>query len=200
MANKLIAVTGGIGSGKSSVLDVLKDDGYAVFSCDEEVNALYLDPAFKKQIFALFPSAKGKDGTADKKEIARLVFSDGEKRRALENLLHAETYARVLSRGRAAKTKDGLVFIEVPLLFETKGETLFDGVLVVLREKSARIKSVMERSGLSEEETLARIKNQVDYESFDKTTHTVLVNDGTLSSLREKVADAVGKFQSIQGD
>ena len=88
------------------------------------------------------------------------------------------------------------MFAEVPLLFEGGYQKDFDGVIVVLREKSARIGAVAVRDGLSEEEVERRIKNQFDYENKSIFEHTVLYNDGDLAKLREKVGSVLEKFEN----
>ena len=85
-------------------------------------------------------------------------------------------------------------FAEVPLLFEGRYESLFDEVIVVLRNKRDRIDSVCLRDGLTQKEIVDRMKNQFDYENKVIFEHTVLYNDGDLANLREKVGDVLEKI------
>jgi hypothetical protein len=91
----------------------------------------------------------------------------------------------------ANKAHTGLVFNEVHLLFESGLQGNYDGVIVVYRPLEDRINSVISRSGLPREEVLKRIKNQFNYENFDKTKHTVISNDGVLENLKRRVKEVL---------
>ena len=95
---------------------------------------------------------------------------------------------------KAALNSGGLVFNEVPLLFEGGFESLYDGVIVVVRNKEARIAAALARDKTDEKRVLARINNQIDYEKKDLTAYTLIENDGDLSSLSKKVRKVVEKF------
>ncbi|MGN1234761.1 MAG: dephospho-CoA kinase [Christensenellaceae bacterium] len=181
---KRIAITGGIGSGKSAAAAIIKEAGYPVFSADEEYASLLSDAGFVKKLDEEFSVAPG--GILDKKKLSSIVFSDREKLARLNQLSHPLVMERLLSKMTAP-----LSFAEVPLLFEGRFSALFDGVIVITRDKAQRIASVMQRSRLSEEEVLSRMKNQIDYESYDLSAHTVIKNDGTLEAFRQKVLCAI---------
>ncbi len=89
-----------------------------------------------------------------------------------------------------------LSFAEVPLLFEGGYERLFDAVLVVMRKKAARAAAVRKRSGLTEEETLARMASQFDYETLPAGC-TVLYNDGTLAELEKEVFSILQAYGTL---
>lgn len=186
LAQKIIAVTGGIGSGKSSVLEILSKNGYPVFSCDEILNDLYKDIKIKLQLKELFPtSVKGeKRLSVDRKTLSKLCFESLENRKKLENFTHPLILKKAIKKIK--KTKAPLCFLEVPLLFEGGFESLFDGVLVVVRDKKLRIESVKTRSNLTEREIIYRINAQIDYDKLDLSKYIVIVNDGNLDSLKEK--------------
>lgn len=188
--NIKIAITGGIGSGKSASLSILAELGYSVVSCDEITANLYKKNRIKKQIKKLFPSAvKGRFFLqVDKKEIARLVFSNKEKREKLNNFLTPIIFEKCLKQANKSR---GLVFVEVPLLFENNYQCFFDGVFVVLREKKTRIVSVKNRSSLTEEEVLLRIQSQIDYDNADLSQYTIIENKGDLKQLKKRLKQAV---------
>lgn len=186
----LIGLTGGIGSGKSTALDALKQQGYKTVSCDEITRALYRRRKTLKKLRGAFPSAiTGKFFLkADKKEIARIVFSDKEKYALLTDFLTKETYRIAMNRAKKLK---GTVIVEVPLLLESGLCADFDKVIVITREKSARIASVKARSALTDEEISARLAAQVDYDKFDLSPYTVIKNDGSEKDLAAAVLKAV---------
>ena len=191
---KIIAVTGGIGSGKSSVLEILKGLGYPVFSCDEILNEVYSSRTVKKQLKKLFPSAiKGIFCLKiDRKALSKLVFSSPENRRKLESITHPEILR--LAKEKIKKVGAFLSFLEVPLLFEGDYQDGFEGVIVVKRNIDDRINSVKSRSNLSREQVLSRISAQVDYDLLDLSKYIVIQNDGDLNSLKEKTLQAIETF------
>ena len=88
---------------------------------------------------------------------------------------------------RAGDAEGEIVFCEVPLLFENGFESLFSGVIVVMRSLTERINAVMARSGLNEKDVLARIQAQFDYSSIDLGSYYVIENNGDMDELRKKV-------------
>ncbi|MBR5900598.1 MAG: dephospho-CoA kinase [Clostridia bacterium] len=177
-----IAVTGGIGSGKSAVIDCAKRLGFNTLSCDDLTDETYKKCKVKRYLKKNFKHAV--KGVIIKKpvksEIAKTVFKDREKLKNLTNFLAPIILAECLKR---AKKMGGTVFIEVPLLFECNKADCFNSVIVVVRELEDRIKSVMERSNLSKEEVIDRINAQFDYDSADLTDYVVIKNDGDLENL-----------------
>lgn len=193
MPNK-IAITGGIGSGKSAVCRILKERGYPVFSCDEINRTLLSEKSYLDGLCALFPACV-KDGKPDKAALAALVFSDKE---AL-NTLNAYAHPRISER--LQRDMDGAkktCFAEVPLLFESSMTKQFDGVIVVLRNKEERIRAVVTRDGLTAETAEARMKQQFDYDGPLPDGCLVIENDGGEAALREKVDEAL-KALKVRG-
>ena len=186
MPNK-IAITGGIGSGKSAVCRILKERGYPVFSCDEINRTLLSEKSYLDGLCALFPACV-KDGKLNKAALAALVFSDKE---ALETL---NAYAHPRISERLQRDMDGAkktCFAEVPLLFESGMTKQFDGAIVVLRNKEERIRAVVARDGLTAERAEARMKQQFDYNGPLPDGCLVIENDGDEAALREKVDEAL---------
>lgn len=192
-SGKIIAVTGGIGAGKSTVAKILKNSGYKVFGADETYKKLLKNSDFKRKIY----NATGLryNGRFIKKQVADAVFGNPDKLKALNDATHSEIMRVMLEKSKKAALKNGgLVFNEVPLLFEGGFESLYDGVIVVVRNKEARIAAALARDKTDEKRVLARINNQIDYEKKDLTAYTLIENDGDLSSLSKKVRKAVEKF------
>lgn len=186
MQNKKIAVTGGIGSGKSTACKFIEEAGFRVYSCDRIYGALLRDEGFVKKLKNAFPRAIV-GGQFDKKKLAEIVFSDKRELERLDKLAFPE----IMSRAFELLGGTGVGFLEVPLLFEGGYEKSFDEVWVVTRPRAERIAAVMERSALSKEETVARINSQFDYDAADLSAYRVIENDGGLENLRRKVLKAV---------
>jgi len=185
--NKIIAVTGGIGTGKSTVCDILRKKGYAVFSSDQIVSDLYKKRSVRKILKSLFPTAvKGIFLKIDRKEISKIVFNDKDKLALLTSAITPLVLKEILRR---YKNQTGVCFAEVPLLFECSYQNEFDGVLIITRPIEDRIESVKKRSNLTEEEIISRINAQFNYDIADLKDYTVIINDGNLEGLEEKIND-----------
>lgn len=184
-----IAVTGGIGSGKSTVCRLIRAAGYPVFSCDEESRRLWQDEEYLQKLAELFPEGT-ENGKIERKKLAKVVFHNAEKLKRLNDFSHPLIMERILKK----MADEPISFAEVPLLFEGGFEHLFRQIVVVYRPLSDRIAAVCARDGVSVENVLSRIKNQVDYEKIIQNGHTVIYNDGDESALRQKVESFLANF------
>lgn len=194
-----IAVTGGIGSGKSTVCKYISEKGYQVISCDDVYKELLQNEDFVLKISNKMnvPPIKDKTGklSLNKSEISNKVFNDKALKRLLEDLTHPAIMKEVFNRASLHR----LAFVEVPLLFENGLDKQFDHIIIVLASKERRISAVMRRDGLTEGEVVERIKNQVNHEIFCKNGHTVICNDSTLDSLKQKVDAAINEILQKMG-
>lgn len=176
-----VAVTGGIGAGKSEALRAFARHGAAVISSDEIVHELLREDAAVKEavVERLGAGVLGPEGEIDRAAVGRVAFPDPRALRWLEELLHPRVVARYLAwRDELAGQPEppAVCVTEVPLLYEVGGETRFDKVVVVTASPEVRVARHIgpmrdrERRLLSDEEKAAR----ADF---------VYVNDGTLAEL-----------------
>lgn len=180
--NYKIAITGGIGSGKSAVAGMIAESGFKVISCDDEYKKLLRESEFLNKLSMKFEGVVAPDGLLDRHKLSEIVFNDRAELEKLNSLAHPLIMGRVLK----AMHGEGLFFCEVPLLFEGGFEKLFDGVIVVLRNKTERIKSVCERDNLTAQQVENRINNQYNYDNNSFKEYYVIHNDGNLGNLRQK--------------
>ena len=187
---KLIAITGGIGSGKSLALDIIKNAGFYTLSCDQIVKDLYKTHKVKSVLKGIFPTAVSGNVRlrVNTKKIADITFFDKDKHAELTNAITPLVLDQVLKK---ASRKKGLVFVEVPLLFECGYQDRFDGVIVISRKLDDRINSVKKRSNLTEEQIIARINAQVDYSKIDLSNYKVITNDGDKLALKNAILNHI---------
>ena len=179
--NKL-AVTGGLGSGKSEFCGILREMGYPVFSCDEINRELWKDPSYLSELAGLFPDCLT-DGLPDKTKLSRKVFSDERARARLNALSQPRIMQELIGRMNRFPTT---VFAEVPLLFEGGYEKLFDAVIALRRDKETRISAVSKRDGLTRTDALARIQRQFDPDKLEEKQCLIVENDGDRAALKQK--------------
>ena len=186
-SNLKIAITGGIGSGKSEVCSYLKKAGYPVFSCDEIYSNLLNSGVFNEDLKNNFGERIFEGGKLNKTKLATIVFKNREELKKLNKITHPKILDCAFAQMKAYK----LSFLEVPLLFESGLEELFDCVLVVLRNSEDRIQSIVQRDGISTEEAILRIKSQFNYENCDFAKYYVIHNDLNLEELHCRVNEAL---------
>ena len=189
--SKKIAVTGGIGSGKSTVMKIIAGKGYHIFSCDEIYSQLTSDSDFLNILRHSFGDILNSDGTLDRKKLSEIVFNNPAKLAELDKITHPAIYKEMF---RMADEAGGICFCEVPLLFESGAESLFDGVIIVMRNEEQRIKSVTARDKLPEQDVKKRISNQFDYNSADFAMYYVIHNNGDLSELEWQTEKIIKKI------
>ncbi len=189
--SKKIAVTGGIGSGKSTVMKIIAGKGYPIFSCDEIYSQLTSDSDFLNILRHSFGDILNSDGTLDRKKLSEIVFNNPAKLAELDKITHPAIYKEMF---RMADEAGGICFCEVPLLFESGAESLFDGVIIVMRNEEQRIKSVTARDKLPEQDVKKRISNQFDYNSADFAMYYVIHNNGDLSELEWQTEEIIKKI------
>lgn len=190
--NIKIALTGGIGSGKSAAGNILKELGFPVFSCDEIYAELCGEKEFLEILNKNFPGCV-KCGKLDRKSLSSTVFRDEAARRKLNALSHPLIMERVFEE----MSRYPVSFAEVPLLFECGAERAFDHIFVILRDQQRRIAAVRARSGLKREQILARMARQFCYPSDPRSyppNCILLENNGSLSDLKTALQKAISEI------
>lgn len=190
--NFKFAITGGIGSGKSTVAEIIRRQGYAVFSCDEIYKELLCRKDFSEKIAKEFDGVIKEDGALDRVKLAKIVFEDKATLDKLNSITHPAIMEEVFKRSSKLK----LSFTEVPLLFENGFERYFDGVLVILRDVNERIASVSKRDKTDTKTVNLRIKSQFNYENYDFAKYYVIHNNGNFDDLERKLAEILENIKA----
>ena len=160
-----IGITGGIGSGKSTVANIIAHKGYPVFSCDKINKNLLNEQTYIQKIRKIFPECITEDGIS-KTKLSELVFSDPQKLKRLNAISHPLILNEL--QKNMENSNSPICFAEVPLLFESGSEYIFDKIIVVLRNKAERIEAICKRDSLNSKSVLSRIDNQYNYDLFLK--------------------------------
>jgi len=185
-----VAVTGGAGSGKTSVCNRLKELGVKVISADEMAREAVApgSEALTKIVRYFGDTVLLSDGTLNRKTLRRMIIDDGEARFALERFLHYEII-KLIHKNVVSAEKEGcrMVVIEVPLLFELDMKERFDWVVVVSADKELRVKRLMERDQTSRDAAEDLINVQMPDEDKIGRADYVVRNEDSI----EKLVDSV---------
>lgn len=190
-----IGLTGSMGSGKSAVAEILREMGFSVLDADAEARQALAkgSPASAEVVRAFGPDLLTSTGEIDRARLGQLVFGAPEKLQQLEKIVHPVVQKSVREqRERLARIGVEAAFYDVPLLFEKNLESHFDRILVVNAPLESMIERVRARSGLSREQCLARLSNQLPLSEKCKRADCVIENSGTLENLRSEVRKALG--------
>jgi dephospho-CoA kinase len=183
-----IALTGGIGAGKSAALDALERLGAAVLSTDAVVHQLYESPEVRDAVVARFGPVVSPNGAVDRTEVAKRAFATPEDRAWLEGLLWPRVGARMNAwreQLEHVSPPPRAAVVEVPLLFEAGMEGAFDATIAVVADEELRAERAASRGHQSLDERSARQLSQ--QEKAARATYAV-VNDGSLDDLQGKLS------------
>lgn len=173
---KIIGLTGGIGSGKSTVAQYIASKGIPVYVADEAAKSLMEQPEVVTQIQAIFSqSVIAADGKLERKTIAQLVFTDPDLLHKLNAIVHPLVKTHFLD-WLQKHAHAPFVIKEVAILFETGGDEACDKVILVTAPEAIRIQRAMLRDNITEEAVLNRIKNQLSDAEKSKKSHFVISN------------------------
>ena len=187
---KRLGVTGGIGSGKTTVCRILEELGARVFYADDEAKRLLAeDASVREGVIDLFgPESYLSDGAPNRRVLARLAFADKALLEGLNALIHPRTLRRFEEAAQqAAREHVSLMVKEAALIFEAGAERNLDAVVVVDAPEEARIERVCTRDGVAREDVTARMAHQADPSALRRRADRVLENDGDPAQLRRKV-------------
>ena len=194
---KIIGITGGIASGKSTVTDFLRQQGYQVIDADQVVHELQ-EPGGRlyQALLSAFGSAiLQEDGRLDRPKLGAMIFGNPEllaQSSQLQNEIIREELAG--RRDLLAETED-IFFMDLPLLFELQYEDWFDQIWLVDVTKETQLSRLMTRNSLSQEEAEKRIAAQLSLQEKQKRADVLIDNNGSLEETRQQLLDALQKLE-----
>ena len=186
-----IGITGGISTGKSTFSNCLRElvPGATFFDADQASHDLVDLGEVKRELLNEFSfSVFSPSGDLNRAALRAIVFQDAAKRRALEKILHPRIRQRWRIEADKHRGSPEFFFADIPLLYETGGETLCDRVVVVACSPDIQIANLMRKMGLEREAAEAMIKSQMLLEEKIKRADHVVWNNGDRSGLASQAA------------
>ena len=174
-----IAITGNIGTGKTTVSKIIKSLGYNVFESDEAVKRIFekkdIIQRIKKSFGTLESELFDDTGNIDKSELGNLVFSNKDKLKKLEKIVHPEIW-KMQKKFAYDNSENRVVFFDIPLLFEKGLQKKYDYIFYTYVSYKIQKKRVLERKNMTEEKFRNIIKNQINYKNIDKSMISLKLN------------------------
>ena len=194
---QIIAITGGIGSGKSTFCSKLKEKGFKVHSSDEQVAKIYKNPdkKFVTYLRAIGLSKSISKKNIDKKIISKIIFENTQIRKKLELYIFKivrKKRSDFIKKEKQKKTK--LIFIDIPLLFENNLEKQFNKVISIIAPKQVRLKRLKKTRKMTETQFKNIIKSQTSDIIRKKKSDYVIYNNSTLRDYKIKINKLISKL------
>ena len=195
---KVIGLTGGIGSGKSTVSSYLREQGHLILDADQIAHDITKkgSPVLQQIAEAFGADMLDAEGNLQRKKLAAAAFATPERKAVLESLTTAEV-VRLISEQVTELRNSGeydIIFIDAPLLFEAGVDRLTDLVWMVSADEEVRIARVMARDDVSREAVLQRIANQMDNDEKIRRSQEVIDNSEGKEALYRQVAALLEKY------
>jgi dephospho-CoA kinase len=185
--NFTVAITGGIGSGKSTFSEFLREkDHPVIFADDLSKELLKYNKEVKKQIIELFSSSAYNGNDINSDFLSKEVFSDPLKLQKINSILHPKVIEQIQREVEELKNKNTLVFVEAALIYETNIENLFDYVVLITADEEIKKQRTIDSKKFSSEEFDKRIQNQIKDEEKSKRADFIFFNNTTTNDLKIK--------------
>jgi len=184
-----IGITGGISTGKSTFCECLREiiSTADFFNADEAAHTLVELPDVKQEIRIEFGGGVfSRDGDLNREKLRAIVFRDSTKRRALERILHPRIRCQWRAEAKRHRNSPNFFFADIPLLYETGGETLCNRVVVVACSYKVQLVRLTERMSIKDTEAEQMIMSQMPLEEKIARADHVVWNDGTRAGLMEQ--------------
>ncbi len=196
-----VGVTGGVGSGKTTVSKMFEEEGAYLIDADQIGRELIQprSPAWKELLRVFGRTILQKNGTIDRSQLANLVFTNRRKRRLLNDILHPRIRREMMKKAREIARKDpqAIIIFDVPLLVETGFHREMDRVVVVTSKETQQIRRLKKRAGLKEEEARRILSSQWDIEKKVKVADFVIPNEGSLKQTRTCVREVFQELKNL---
>jgi len=195
----LVGLTGGIGSGKSTVAARFVEHGAELIDADQIAREITLpgESAFERIVAHFGIEILDADGLIDRPKLGQVVFADPAKRTALNELTHPVVFERIANQLELLQAFDGVVVLDVPLLVESGVDRGYDAVVVVATEIETQVARLVSQRGMPEDDARSRIAAQAPLaDKLAAATH-VIWNEGTLDELYARTDEVAAELTAL---
>ena len=193
----VIGLTGGFGTGKSTVSQILRKKKFPVIDLDTISHEVIKIPKviekivenFGKEVLENSGNFENKNNAIriSREKLGKIIFENKEKRLLLNSIMHPEILHVMREQISKYKKNNKIIFVEIQLLFEVQWEKEFDYILLISAKKNTQIRRILERDKRSENDALNIINSQLPLDEKKKRSDFVIENDGNIEELKEKI-------------
>lgn len=180
-----IALTGGIGTGKSSASALFSLNGFKVIDADKIAHSILKNNGLA--IANMFGQEYVIDGMVDRKSLGKLIFADQESRKKLEAFIHPKIFSAVEIESQKLENLRFPYLIDIPLFFERHGVYPIDKTVLIYAPRETQIKRVIERDQLNQDEVIQRINSQLPIDEKLNLSTWIIKNSSSLKFLQSEV-------------
>ena len=194
---RIIGITGGIASGKSTVTEFLRQQGYKVIDADQVVHELQ-EPGerlYQALLSTFGPAILQEDGRLDRSKLGAMIFGNPELLAQSNQIQNQIIREELAGRRDLLEEMEDIFFMDLPLLFELQYEDWFDQIWLVDVTKETQLSRLMARNALSQEEAEKRIAAQLSLREKRKRADVLIDNNGSLEETRQQLRDALQKLE-----
>ena len=193
----IIGLTGGIASGKSTVANMLKNEGITVIDADVESRLAVEqgEEAYDHIVNHFSKSILLEDGSINRAKLGEIIFNNKEERMKLNEIVHPAIRKRMLQKKESAENNgEAIIIMDIPLLFESEFTELVDKTLLVFVDEDIQLQRLMERNHYSKQEALARIHSQMPLTEKKRLADVVIDNNGSLEQTELQLKNVLSEW------
>ena len=193
----IIGLTGGIASGKSTIANMLKNEGITVIDADVESRLAVEqgEEAYDHIVNHFSKSILLEDGSINRAKLGEIIFNNKEERMKLNEIVHPAVRKRMLQKKESAENNgEAIIIMDIPLLFESKFTELVDKTLLVFVDEDIQLQRLMERNHYSKQEALARIHSQMPLADKKRLADVVIDNNGSLEQTELQLKNVLSEW------
>ena len=193
----IIGLTGGIASGKSTIANMLKNEGITVIDADVESRLAVEqgEEAYDHIVNHFSKSILLEDGSINRAKLGEIIFNIKEERMKLNEIVHPAVRKRMLQKKESAENNgEAIIIMDIPLLYESKFTELVDKTLLVFVDEDIQLQRLMERNHYSKQEALARIHSQMPLAEKKRLADVVIDNNGSLEKTELQLKSVLSEW------
>ena len=202
MSIRVIGITGGIASGKSTASNMIREMGFTLIDADY-ASRVVVEPgqkAYGEIVDRFGESILREDGALDREKLGAIIFTDAEKRKQLNEIVHPAVRAYMNEKKEEAfKRGEKTVFLDIPLLFESKLTHMVDKTVLIYVDDEVQLQRLMARNNLSEQQAKARINSQMPLSEKKALADEVINNNSDIGHTREQLISVLNKWGILPG-
>lgn len=183
----VLGLTGGIGTGKSTVGKILQKKGYPIVDTDIIAREVVQSTEILEKLQKEFGKEIVENGKLNRNKLGQIVFKDKNKLNMLNSIMHPAILKKMWKEVEILKKNNKHIFVDVPLLFEINIEKSFDKVVLIYANRNIQVNRIMLRDGKTKDEALNVINSQMDIEIKKEKSDYIIINENSLEELENNI-------------